>query len=266
MVEPATYVATCVHVPADEQDAYVTRLAERGMPVWRALVREGLLASRVVFREYKTVGLRARALGREAAEGPHWTFLHFARLSAGVRPEELLRAEEERLAKTGCDNIPGARPLRVEVLRTTPNSYFPEPPARTAWLGRFPVRYQVEYIRVEEAFVDEYRSIMAEKCGPAMGMVRERGLAGVFVALETASVEFAEKGMPSWNQVHLLGYSPALAVPWFLAFARALKRTGPDDRGFGAVFGRLRRIRKQVRTSMSVPVAPLMLPGEGRSF
>lgn len=128
---------------------------------------------------------------------------------------------------------------RVEVLRSTPNSYYPiaAPSIRDREAD---VEFAIEYIAVQNtpAALDEYREAMRVTLGPRVG---ERVRAAVdfnFRALETASVEYSETGMPSWNQIHVNGLLPGTT--------RAARPPAIE-----AIFQRLEEIRAKPRVDLT---------------
>jgi hypothetical protein len=71
------------------------------------------------------------------------------------------------------------------------------------------------------------------------------------IALETVSVEFAQPGMPNWNQIHLRGYFPDKGRVPPSALDGALRRVNPQSGGAAAVFGRLDSIRTKPREDVA---------------
>jgi hypothetical protein len=250
--EPAQYVAYTSMVAAEERDAYVAHLESACMPVWRSMHEDGLLADRMVLEQTEVASVQDGV--------PPWSLLHLARIADGVSAEEFLEAESNRLATAGCS--PPGQLLRVEVLESTPKSFYPMP---VGTAGDEPeLQFFIEYINVFEGFLDEYRDSMIINSGPAVGRLVDAGLVVMFIALETRSVTHADASMPRWNQIHVMA-DPAGAEFPAAAFDRALREVNPDGGGFEEVFGRLDHIRDKPRESINREIASLRVeasPGD----
>jgi len=193
---------------------------------------------------------------------PRWSFLLLSHVVPGVSARAFLRAEQDAggaLASTSQPND-GApfRVLRVEVLHSTPSSYYPVPALRDR--GReASAQYVVEYIAVHAtpAALNEYRETMRRTIGPAVGQLVRDGKQFSFVALETVGVEASRAGMPSWNQIHLNGWLPDVNDNSDNAFDAALLRIDPASRGSAAIFERLGAIRTRARVDVVHQVSDL---------
>jgi hypothetical protein len=247
---PAWYVASTSRVDPAERDAYVAHLEEIGMPVWRSLQQDGLLADRLVL-EQKSVASRLEGV-------PPWNFLQMTRLADGIDPERYLEAARQRLVAAGFS--PPGKLLRVEILESTPRSFYPMPREEDPAVE---MEYFIEYINVFDGFLGEYRESMVVNSGPAVGRLVDDGLVRMFIALETRSVEYADDGMPSWNQIHVLATPADTEFP-AEAFDRALREVNPAGGGFADVFGRLDDIRTKPRESVSREVTSLRIAGAAR--
>lgn len=248
---PAVYVARVLSVSAPERAAFVACLRQKGLPVWRQLKRDGLLADQSVF---ETDSVRLAAPGV-----PTWNFLLLSHLAPSVTPDAFFQAVKRRERKqpvTRCEDAPGVETRRVEVLHSTPNSYYPRPAAGVQASGaptEFTVPYIVEYIAVRETpeALNEYRETMRTSNGPALGQLIRDNMLLNLIALETVSVEFAQPGMPKWNQIHLRGYFPDKGRVPPSALDEALRRVNPQSGGAAAVFGRLDSIRTKPREDVA---------------
>lgn len=260
-VRPAVYVARVISVSAQGRDGFVSCLRRRELPVWQRLKRNGLLADQSVF---ETTSVRLRAPGV-----PTWNFLLLSRLAPAVTPDAFFKAEKKRggkrAAATRCEGAPGVETLRVEVLHSTPNSYYPRPAAGTRTSDaptEFAVPYIVEYIAVRESpeALDEYRETMRSNIGPAVGLLIRDNLLLNLIALETVSVRYAQPGVPNWNQIHLRGYFPEKGPVPPGVLDGALRRVNPQNGGTAGVFGRLDAIRTKPREEVARRLPELAVP------
>lgn len=213
--------AVCLHVA---EAARADFLRDNAVAAWRALLRDGVIESRVVFEEFARV--QEDAL-------PAWRFLSLARLASGVGPVEFLR-------QAGAIAEPHAAVRRAEFLRPTPNSYHPGPNCPAAVYG-------IEYIRVFDGQLDAYRNMMSQQAGPAAGALVKAGFAHDFLTFDTERVLQTTDGIPDWTAIHILGLDD---VARWDAFPQALDprlRAIDPEAGFDAVFGPLPDIRAMER-------------------
>ena len=115
---PALYLARVVSVDPANRDAYVRWLERSQRAVWQQLKRRGYLADETVFEVNKVLS---------GSEVPTWNFLLLAHIASGVTAPVFLQAEQEVERSTrhdgaSAESVP-VRVRRVEVLRSTPNSY-----------------------------------------------------------------------------------------------------------------------------------------------
>ena len=249
---PAIYVSRVLSVNAAGRDTFVACLRQKELPAWRKLKRAGLLADHSVF---ETTSLRISAPGV-----PPWNFLLLSRLSPAATPDAFFEAEKKLWARQPrggrCEDAQGVEVRRVEVLRSTPSSYYPRPAAGARPAGapsEFTVSYIVEYIAVRETpeALDEYRETMRRNIGPAVAqLIREDWLLNL-IALETVSVRYAQPGAPSWNQIHLRGFFPEKGTVPPGDLDGALRRVNPQSGGTAGVFGRLDAIRTKPREDVA---------------
>jgi hypothetical protein len=249
---PAVYVARVVSVSPAGRDTFVSCLRQKELPAWRKLKRDGLLADQSVF---ETTSLRISAPGV-----PSWNFLLLTHLAPASTPDAFFKAELKlwggRRRGTRCEEAPGVEVRRVEVLHSTPNSYYPRPDAgtrRPEAPTEFSVNYIVEYIAVRETseFLDEYRETMRRNIGPAVGQLIREGWLLNLIALETVSVRRTQPGVPNWNQIHVRGYFPEKGTVPPSDLDGALRRVNPQGGGTAGIFGRLDAIRMKPREDVA---------------
>lgn len=236
----AVHIAWAVRMPQETPEERLAALRDRALPVWRDLAREGRLAERFVYEE--TDVLRAEP------GLPAWNQLHLARPAPGVDAGQLMGEERDRLVQAGFDGTI----LRAEVLVSSPQSYYPGPPAAA---------YSIEYIRVDAPFLDEYRESMRVNSGPTMQAVIAEGAAASFAALETTSVVHTSEDACNWNQIHVVGLAAPDPAKFLPAFVRCLGQVNPDSGGFERVFGRLGEIRTHAKTVWAREVPELRIVG-----
>ncbi|MCA1602273.1 MAG: hypothetical protein LC776_11730 [Acidobacteria bacterium] len=247
---PAVYVARVVSVSAAGRDAFVSCLRQKELPGWRRLKRVGLLADQSVF---ETTSLRISAPGV-----PPWNFLLLTRLAPAAAPDAFFKAEEKLRGKKRprCEEAPGREVRRVEVLHSTPNSYYSRPDHGNRLPGaptEFSVNYIVEYIAVRQTSeaLDEYRETMRRNNGPAIGQLIREGWLLNFIALETVSVRQTQPGVPNWNQIHVRGYFPEKGTVPPSDLDGALRSVNPQGGGTAGIFGRLDAIRTKPREDVA---------------
>ncbi len=239
--ELALYVARTVLVAPQDREGYLACLQKTAVPVWRDLRKQGLLADQSV---YETTQVRSGENG-----APAWTFLLLSHVATSATPQSYLAAEDDRLGpspnSSRCTGAAGASTQRVEVLRSTPSSYYPrmsEEDDREALKEN--VSYDIEYIAVHDTpeALNQYRENMRTYIGPAIGvMISQRALFS-FVALETVAVLYARPGMPNWNQIHFSGRMPEDRVKFRNALEAASRQVDPNrtPEGDAALLDRLR--------------------------
>jgi len=240
----ALYVARVISVSPAKRDAYVACLQERELPIWRKLKRDGLLADASVF-EVTSVQTSEPGV-------PSWNFLFLNHLAPSVAPAVFFdgekKGEETSAGTKRCEDQVGAEIRRAEVLRSTPNSYYPKAtPEGDRQSQELKVVYFVEYIAVRDtaADLDDYREILRSTVGPAEGQMVADNWDFNFIPLETVSVQFSQPGMPSWNQIHLNGSFPEKDSG--AAFDAALRRVNPQSGDFAAILRHLELIRTKPR-------------------
>ena len=245
--ENPEYIARTVSVSDSKRSAFLRCMRRDDLRIRKLLKREGVLSEQSVFETTSTT------IGTPGA--PSWNFLILARVGSSVRSQDLFRAEE-RLYKEdrrkNCFDAAGVETRRLEVLRTTLNSFYPGS-RNGAPLAEFSVRYIVEYVAVQNtpAALDEYRETMRTKNGPAVGVLIKEGRLLNFIALETVSVRYSQSGMPELNQIHIRGGNFPEKGTVRPAMDRVLKSMDPNSGGAAAVFERLDAIRTKPREDVA---------------
>jgi hypothetical protein len=256
---PEVYIGRVISVRAAGRDAFVSCLRQSEVPVWQKLKRDGLLADESVF-EMSSLNISAPGV-------PSWNFLILSHIPPGVKPDAFFKAEKKQKDKVSpgpwCEDAPGVVTRRVEVLRSTPNAYYPRPPTENRTPDaptEFTVPYIIEYIAVREtpAVLNKYREAMRLNVGPAVGLlIREEWLLNL-IALETVSVKYAQSGMPGWNQIHIRGLLPDKGSR-LAAFDGALRRVNPQGGGYAGIFGGFDSIRTKPREEIARQLSELAI-------
>jgi hypothetical protein len=255
----AMYIARVVSVNGPDRDAFLTCMQRHDLKIRQELKRKGLLSEQSVFETTSIKDINT-------PDAPFWNFLILSRLSATARSEDFFRAEE-RLNKKGkranCFDTAGIETRRIEVLRTTPNSFYPHSSDGHSRSDEFPARYIVEYVAVQNttAALDEYRETMRTMLGPVQGHMIKEGSLLNFIALETVSVKYSQSGMSEWNQIHVRGGNfPEVKMPSpSPGMDRTLKLLYPNSGGASVVFGRLRIIRTKPREDFARQLGELSI-------
>ena len=234
---PALYIARVISVSRATRDDFFNCLQQNELPVWRQLKRDGLLADESVF-EVTSVQTTERGV-------PSWEVLLLTHLAPTAKQDSFVQAEKKRLRTPRCEDAPGAETRRVEVLRSTPKSYYPRATSeedRQALQAK--VEFFIEYIAVNgtPTALNQYRESMRVNMGPAMGLLIPDKWFFNLIALETVSVLYAQPGMANWNQIHIRGYFPEKG-PTPTAIDAALRRVNPSGGGSAGFFGSLESIR-----------------------
>jgi hypothetical protein len=246
---PALYVARTIRVAPQTRESYLACLQSKEAPVWRDLKKQGVLADQSVYETTHVDTVEQNV--------PEWNFLLLSHLASSASPQSFLAAEDDRLGvspkSSRCADTAGAGTLRVEVLRSTPNSYYPRVSKDDDQEAlKEKVSYMIEYIAVHDTpeALNQYRENMRTYNGPALDiMIRQKALFS-FVALETVSVLFARPGMPNWNQIHFNGLSAAQGEKYREAWQAASRQLDPNRTVEGDV-ALLNRLRTRPRIDMT---------------
>lgn len=246
-VSSTEYIARIVSIRDSERATFLRCMQRDDLPLRKRLKREGVLSEQSVFETTSTTV--------NTPETSFWNFLILTRVDSSVRSKDFFRAEEKLYKKgrrTNCFEAPGTETPRVEILRTTPNSFYPRPSSESR-SAEFSVRYIVEYIAVQNtpAALDEYRETMRTKLGRAIGLLITEGRLLNFIALETVSVRYSQSGMPEWNQIHIRGGNFPEKGAVRPAMDRVLKSMDPNSGSAAAVYGRLDAIRTKPREDVA---------------
>lgn len=260
----ALYVVRVLAVSPEKLSGYAACLRERHAPIWRTLRSARLLAEATVFEVDSVV--------HSDPNVPAWNLVIFLHLEPGVSPTAYVAAEQmaedSSTTARGCDDRAGVQVRRAEVMRSTPNSYYPTIipdtyptiiPDRRWLAGERKVDYLVEYIRVRDTPHDlnEYREIMRTIVGPATGRLTHADLEPGFIALETISVQYSQSGMPNWNQLHINATYPAKEAADDSAFDSLVRQLDPRGGGVEALNARIAEIRTKPREDQVRPLLDL---------
>jgi hypothetical protein len=247
-LDSAFYVARVIAVELAKRDSFVSYMRGTQLPIWSTLKRKGYLSAQSVF-EVDTVLTSAAGV-------PRWNFLLLPRIAPGVDAGQFLQAEQEAGGVLGAASSSKPRApfdvKRVEVLRSTPNSYYPVPAGRYR-SREADARYVIEYIGVrdEPSALNQYREATRVSIGPAVGELVRAARQFNFIALETVAVQSTGPGMPKWNQIHVNGYLPDASGGSGDDFDAALRGVNPAAGGRDSVFGRLGAIRVKPREDVT---------------
>ncbi|WP_019910503.1 hypothetical protein [Paenibacillus sp. HW567] len=131
--------------------------------------------------------------------------------------------------------------IRMELLVTTPESTYPIP-GEGALSRRTKPFYAVEYVDVQEQFLQEFQSIMISGNGPAMKYIMQHAKwCHHFYALETVTVFYHNPNYPAWNQIHVIGLYLEAIFRYKKDFAKGLELA--NHISFEDNFARLKEIR-----------------------
>lgn len=144
--------------------------------------------------------------------------------------------------------------LRAELLLTTPSSFvLPQ-----GWQGSTdqPERQaSLEFIQVHPPYLDEYRDIMRDYCGPAATKLVRTGRFGTFRAMETTAILYqAPELKTEWNQIHLCELDVSNFNGFGQEFEAALREDSPDGTDTAGTFAGLDRMRTVPRWTFNDPV------------
>jgi hypothetical protein len=253
----AMYAARVVMVKDSSRDAFL-KCMRGDLKIRQELKRKGFFSEQSVF---ETTSTNINTPG-----APFWNFLILTRLGATTRSEDFFRVEEQldkKRKRANCFDAAGVETRRIEVLRTTPNSFYPHRAGDNSRSEEFSARYIVEYIAVQNttAALDEYRGTMRTMLGPVQGHMIKEGSLLNFIALETVSVKYSQSGMQEWNQIHVRGGNfPEVKMPSpSPGMDRTLKLLYPNSGGASVVFGRLRAIRTKPREDFARQLGELSI-------
>lgn len=178
---------------------------------------------------------RHRSVFQSASDAPAWSHLdihYFRDLVPAEAVHDLVLAPQPA----------GVRPLRAEILLTTPAS-FALPQGRRGPAGRPGRVASLEYIHVRPDRLGDYRAVMRRYVGPAAARLVAAGTFGTYRAMETAAVLHRDPAFDvDWNQIHLCGGEAEGFEGFAQAFDAALGAVAPEG-GYAEVFAGLGAMR-----------------------
>ena len=203
---------------------------------------------------------RHRSVFRNAAEAPLWSHVELSYFRNLVPADAILDlVVRPQAGETGL--------LRAEILLTTPASFI----LPRGWQGsadRPERQASLEYIQVHPAYLDEYRSVMRDFCGPAAAKLVRANRFGTFRAMETAAVLYRDPELKiDWNQIHLCELDADGFEGFGREFEAALREESPEGADLAGTFAGLDRIRTVPRWTYNDPVveADTAVAREGRA-
>lgn len=239
--EDVIYVARTLNVLTDKQEGFEHNVEKTCLGTWKQLKENGVLAAVHLF-EVVRVDSSDKSV-------PKWNFLLLYQIGKSRTADGLLTDEGDR---TCLEKIAPFEMKREEVLRATPNSYYPDPiPAQKK--KKPAVEYWIEYIAVRNTLtaLDEYRERMRSTFGPlAAEYIRIGARYYNFYALETQRVISSTPDMPQWNQIHVNGVLTGPDVPKVDCDA-ILRKVNPASAGCKATFSALDAIRTKPRMDIT---------------
>ncbi|MER0237065.1 hypothetical protein [Fulvimarina sp. MAC8] len=155
--------------------------------------------------------------------------------------------------------------LRAEILLTTPSSFI----IPRGWHGfahQAGRQASLEFIAVQPSYLDEYRNVIRDYCGPAAQQLVRIGRFGTFRAMESAAVRYQNPAFGiDWNQVHLCELDPDDFHGFGPEFRTALHKDRTDGDDHPDVFVGLDRMRSVPRWTFNDAVveADFSLAAEG---
>ena len=190
---------------------------------------------------------RHRSVFQTNAETPVWSHLELSYFRSLV-PTDVIR---ELVVKPQAS---AAGLLRAEILLTTPSSFI----LPSGWQGsanRAEWQASLEYIQVKPAYLEAYREVMRDFCGPAAAKLVRTKRFGTFRAMETAAVLYQDPDLQvDWNQIHLCELDPTDFAGFGKEFAAALREEVSDCPDFADSFADLDRMRSVPRWTFNDPV------------
>ena len=144
--------------------------------------------------------------------------------------------------------------LRAEILLTTPSSFI----VPRGWHGstdRSERLASLEYIQVQPKYLDKYRDVMRDFCGPAASRLVRTNKFGTFRAMETAAVLYqAARLKIEWNQIHLCELDADNFEGFGKEFKAALGSDSLDSAALSDAFAGLDQMRTLPRWTLNKPV------------
>jgi hypothetical protein len=238
--EDVTYVALVLKVPSERQAGFAQDVEKGCLPMWKQTRGTGLVAGAQLF-EVVRVDSSEKGV-------PDWNFVLLYHVSRSRAVDTFLREGRDR----DCFEKVGPVELkREEVLRASPNSYYPLPDSSVRQMGSR-VEYWIEYIAVKDtpAALNEYREAMRLTFGPFAAERIRSGVYYTFYGFETQRVVSSAPDMPLWNQVHFNGNLTRPDIPKVDCEALFLK-VNPASGGCKVAFTKLDAIRTKPRVDVT---------------
>lgn len=224
----AWYLAESFQVPKNQRRSFTEYYQNTLTPLLDSCRRTGDVGAHALHR------LRFQA--EKHGDFEAWSFL----LLIEVRDAE---AAKTYLAK--AQTLPAfeqASVVRRELLASTPESNYPKPAVQVSERSGKPF-FAVEYVDVQQPYLNEFREIMIRRNGPAMRHIMEHARwCHSMIALETVEVWESIPQTPSWNQIHVIGLYPESFLRYKKDFASGLAASGSGI-AFEENFGQLKKIR-----------------------
>lgn len=219
------YYAESRLVPRSTLKSYLHHYQTHIQPQRQQQVQQGLIRS----HELYTLRITAEKEG----DFPTWNVLELI----GVEHAEQAQALQQHTSAS-MDAL--VTVVRQELLVSTPASHFPYPPEHVHKRKLKPF-FAVEYVDVQQPYLDEFRDIMITNNGPAMNYILEhKRWCYCMIALETVNVYMQHPDAPNWNQIHVIGLYPEAMLKYKNDFGEGLKPAGIS---FADNFHRLEQIR-----------------------
>jgi hypothetical protein len=182
---------------------------------------------------------------------PDWNLVQIGCVPDGRDAALFFEAEAVLLRGIDTKAAPLATIVRLETLRTTPQSH--SPTAIDSLVSRRDdIRISVECINVKHEALERYQELMMLNAGPATRELRDEGFIYSFTPLETDTVLFEASGMPAWNQLHVLAFLPENIEGFTDRFSEAILKANPDSGGYEGYFAELDEIRNRPRWSFGL--------------
>jgi len=238
--DDVVYVARTLNVPDEKQEGFKDNVDKTCLATWKQLEEKGVLVRVRLFEVVRVASAEKNV--------PKWNFLLLYQIGETHTAEELLRDEGDR---TCLVKIAPFEMRREEMLRATPNAYYPDPiPALKK--VKPAVEYWIEYIDVRNTptALNEYRERMRSTFGPVAAEEIHAGALYNFYALETTRVVKSGQDMPPWNQIHVNGNLIGPDIPEVDCESLFL-RVNPASGGCKTAFSRLDDIRTKPRVDLT---------------
>lgn len=228
------YAAMSVYIPKSQINNYKTFVKETLVPLYEQYIGKDIVTYDVYMHKMTT---------EKHGEFQAWNILHLFQLEQKDGADHTL----EQL--TATHTFATAQMIRKEILFSTPNSNYPSPSPNVHHRRLKPMQI-VEYVDVQEPYLDEFRSIMEHNNGPAMSYIMQNHKwCHHFIALETTQVVYHHPQFPTWNQLHIIALYPEAPFRYQKDFDKGLMLA--SNITFKQNFDRLKQIRNMLYKSVS---------------